>query len=341
MSKFKSSFLGMLGLMAVGELSANVDISCFDYGYNRAPENYGFFGFVDYLYLQPDLRILWETKVTTDLPRPYKVDLKQVPFDWNSGVRIGGGFQAPCDRWSIAAEWMHICSKVAHRDKGVQVNGRGTNVVPGIGFIQQPLELSNSSVDFLARIRYDDVQILLGKEYYTGCSMLLTPFAGVKALFIHSFVQNNFTGSGNFNSQPISYFQNINCTNTFKGVGLTAGLKTSWNLYSGLFFYGMGSASLVYSRTHLELTDNDTNPNFIPLKYKRTLNELTYTLDGSLGFKWIQPIMCNQYMITAHVGWEGHFVSDQNKYPVPSSMLQLPSKPLTIHGLVVGIGIDL
>lgn len=353
MSKFKSSILGVLGLIAAGELSANVDGCCLNYGYNRPLTNQGsgFFGYVDYLYLQADMRLFWESRILSK--KDFNdVSMKQTPYDWNSGFRVGVGYGLPCNQWALLFDWMHLDTKVSRHDEAINLNELSDSagpkiqtskeVIPGIGFVQQPLDFfSDTRIEFNSSLCYDDLNLYLGKEYYVGRSVLFAPFAGVKALFIHTSVQDDFYGVPTNHSFP-AYSQLFRATDNFTGVGLMAGMKSSWALFSGLFVYAKGSASLLVTGSHIHLRDENQNPFFAPLlDFRNRFHELTYTFDGSLGFRWNQSLQCDQMILSAHVGWEGHYISDQNRLPVPNNPLSVPSKPLTIHGLVVGFGIDL
>lgn len=362
MQRFILGFLGLVPTVALSGFYGNGPAypdGCSPYGYNP-PVAYldrcdnGFFGSAELLYFMADTRIDYASVINLDSRTPDLVetaDIRRARFFWDPGFRITLGYDLPCDQWAIAADYTYFRTHARHTSKNVAslTTGEGTFVIPAMGPFQesvpfidgsdQSLFPTSSRVDFTGTIRLNQVTVYLDRKFNVTPCLTLDPYAGFKGLVIQQAYRDRFVADGiNIqNGDQFSAFTLFRASDHFQGYGAMVGLKTYWDILSNLsLFVDFGTSLLAtQSRVNFRYFDTTgTNPTFVQ-RYR--LDEVGYTLDGGASLLWQQPL-CNGGAFTVKLGWEAHYISDQNRLMVPNTPFTIPSKPLTLQGAVFGIG---
>lgn len=300
--------------------------------------NNGFVGSVEYLYWKGDPRVVPVVKgmftrsltsVTID------AELQTNPFKWSSGVRGSLGYQF-CNTWTFEAGYTYYQTDVTQKFIGdINSIGSSLSMQPGIGLLPITGIIVVSDTHFKGNFSLNQTDFLFNRAFLVGPQVVLTPFTGVKCLFINQNLSTYSIGGGPNSGQ----FVDFKALEHYSGYGLTAGLKSMWNMLSHLSFVGEGGISLLYARNHIKWIERTDTPQ-PNIDSDFHLSEMNYTLDAGLGIVWSQNIFSGKFNVK--VGWEWHYISDISKVPTPQvnagiPITDIPSYPLTLQGVVVGI----
>lgn len=325
-------------------------------------EEWGIVGSIDYLYWKANPRVTSVIQLsstsTLNSSSPISSDLKQAPFDWNSGVRASLGFEI-CDLWTFKTTYTYFQNQIRADYFGLVIVHPTQpfdpitliNMVPGIG--QFPPEQTSSlsvypQTEFHGKLSFNQLDFLFDRTFYLGPKVVFSPVVGVKYLFINQKLSTQSVGELNpRNVNPTFGTVSNKVLDYFSGVGVTAGAESAWNILQDLSIYAKGSLSVLYSYSHIVWKgSSSSNLDFPFTTNDSRLNEVTYTLDGGLGFILCENLFGGKGDL--RVGWEWHYISDVTKTPsIPlnpnplnsnsPTYTDLPSRPCTLQGVVVGV----
>jgi len=166
------------------------------------------------------------------------------------------------------------------------------------------------------------IDIELGRNFWTSKYLAIRPFVGVRVAHIDQSFEIQHKGgswSSRANTPAQAAFNNeVDIDNDFKGVGLRAGLNSTWNLGCGWAIYGDLAASIVYGR--FSISHDEDNRLATSPHDKTKVAEFDYSfrasraiLDLGLGLQWSTMFCDCQYGLTVALGWEHHLFFDQNQ----------------------------
>jgi len=275
--------------------------------------------------------------------------------NWDSGFKIGFGFDVPCKGWNVYTAWTHYDSGSSHH---LNVSGpsTGSTDVVSVGF---PVldrvtgtVAAGDEVDFEGKLnfRYNVVDVELGKWICCGNScVMFRPHVGLRFADIHEKFTDEFSING---STQIDGFTNgaFHHKNNFKGAGVRAGLDVDLCLCEGWSIIGKGAASSVWGRTHLRnhvvLADNTTSPDAWDSEVREDYRQVRFITDLSLGLRW-KTMACGCYPFTVELSWEHHYLFGQHRYWVDdeaSTSVATSSwkknGDIALQGLTLDIGFD-
>jgi len=309
--------------------------SCYNYGVNPPTifDPCGITGSISYLYWKPYqdngafANII--TPVDGDIDNLqsdtiYNADvqtrLKDPDYQWDSGFQVSVGYLLPCDRWGISLEWTHYETDVSTQ----ATVSPGYILSPFVYAVGYPTEIGETFQRGEAhsewKLQFNQLDINFSREFYVGKCMTITPFVGLRALWIRNTNRivteaNSIQGLDTFNDTLTS-----NLESDFKSLGLNGGLQSFYEIGCGIGVYGDFGASLVYGcyDAFHRITairedvgsDIDVGSNF--LSYDR--NVLRATLDLSLGLKWMTDFNCNKGQVYVQLGWDHHLYFNQNSF---------------------------
>lgn len=370
MNRFFLTCLGLVPTIALsaacGEIipyeSLQYNSECYPtYGYNPPSSFLGgckgnFFAAAELLYLQADPRIDWagivELNFSESADKGEVINFSRLRYDWDPGFRVTLGYNWPHDQWAISADYTYF-----RTHKIVQTNGfaslekmKGTFIIPAIGPLQQTIPFvdgnpggvlfeDQTKVVLHSHLDFNQFTVVTDRQFNVTPCLTLDPYAGFKGLFTTQHYKDIFVAQGtNLQTQLPYIFQNtFNTTLRFAGYGATVGLKTFWNFFSNLSLHTDFGTSLLSTRTHIT---NSSIGGLVLISEDYHLNEVGYTFDGGLALFLVEPF-CRGGSFTVKVGWEAHYIADQNRVIAPNAPFTIPSKPLTLHGLVLGLGISI
>jgi len=243
-------------------------------------------------------------------------------FEWNFGFKVGLGYCTTCDGWDIGINWTWYRGK-ADDHVEAEVDDNHTLIALWSAFLNvlDALEYADD-IRTCWKLELNLIDIELGRDFWTSRYLSIRPHVGLRIAFIEQDYDLEHRGGSwaafsTPNAQP-SLTNEVCLDNDFKGVGIRAGLDSTWNFGCGWALYGNFAASIVYGRFSI---DHDENNYLVLTPFTKTKileTEESFRasrgiLDLGLGIQW-STMFCNcSYGFTGMIGWEQHLFFSQNQ----------------------------
>ena len=253
--------------------------------------------------------------------------LEYLDAKWDPGVRLGFGWNLPCDGWDLALYWTYY----RNTSKQTQKVGNPTGTYPSLGnfaFINQwseytAFEIGNVGNSFSMftqaegnwKFSYNNFDLVLGKRYWLSPCFTFRPFTGLRGLW----AETDFTV---ITSRPLSSSAEVKTKSDFNNhawaVGFIGGVEPTWfftpcfSLFSGLTVgLGWGDHSLRKKDKTTSISGSSSLVNF-KKKFSSCDSYMTPTLDLALGLRFENYYCDNQYHLQFDLGWEHHVLFHLN-----------------------------
>lgn len=232
-----------------------------------------------YLYWQPSEENL-ELGISNASPNnvlPINGNVVNVNFKFKSGYKATLGVFTDTDNWDAIAEYTWLGGRHSAHSNG-PVNG---GIIP---FWGHPANVANDILSGKSRwrVRFDLLDVTLGRSCYVGTQLTLRPFFGARAAWIDQKYIVTYT-------PQITPRYEIRSTNDSWGAGPEAGLDMNFLLGYGTRLIGKVEGDLLFTRYNMRIKEqNSTNPSG-PLAVdfrQRHLYYLRPHLDLEMGFGW-------------------------------------------------------
>jgi hypothetical protein len=287
-----------------------------------------------------------------------KSEGKSLDFDWDWGVRVGLGANLPRDGWDVVLNWTHFLST----SKTKVTPGAGESILttflntqdPDISFGTQSVFAKQSGTATGAisswRLLLNELDLELGRQFYTSDWLTLKPHAGLRTAWIHQKDNVSYTGLVHPLDTNEIYFNeaNVNMKNNFWGLGLLGGLDTQWGIGCGWSVLANFAASILYGyfdNNHTESAvvsvtpaDPADNPANLAVGDTDTFFEFhrfnhvgRFITDFILGIRYDRMFCCDAYHLGFDVGWEHHLFFGQNQFIYFDSSIQ-PAQSFSNQG---------
>ena len=308
-----------------------------------------FGGRADFLYWRPSVEGNTFARSVDVIPSGTgdvsSIHYQDYDYEWRAGFRLGLDAILPCDTWTTSLDWTHF----DHKESGSAASALPTESI-SLPYLYADnffnfgtVSVNSSTVNATWHVKLDVLDFVLSREFYTGCSVTLRPWAGVRALFLQqkvngsSAISVNFTGGGTDFSTLSTAGTTAALSSSFDGVGAVAGLSSTWTVVCDFGFYGDVSASLLYGRSKSNLNGSYSNALFLPpipfrpigINWEHNTNALKANLDAAFGVQWRHSFDSFISSMTLRAGWEGHIYFSQNTLPQIKSVV--PGGPETIN----------
>lgn len=304
----------------------------------------GFFITVDFLYWYArENNLVWSTKAvvqTYDNIKGVASPLRHLYLNshWNPGIRCGIGKTIGCDGWDLYLNWLYTHNTMAN---SAHFSWDG-NPIPDIDqkalynpwaygswFAQSFWQNGTSSW----QLNFDLMDFELGRKYWVSPSFTMRPLGGLRGTWLHTRfrVKTDSTLPTVIQFDPalltttkfVPVFQeNANfIRNTYWGIGLLAGLQSSWEICDKLFIFGSCSGSFVCGRffgsnivkAHFQgmliSPENGETPQEFSMKNheNEAFHRMQAMLDLALGLHWENYWFCNRLCTSLDISWEYHY----------------------------------
>lgn len=241
----------------------------------------------------------------------YHSSVKNYDFHWNSGFRVGLGWNTPHDGWDLLANWTWFQNK-AEGNIGV---GSSHLLLPTGAY-----EPANSALDGFRsvnahwRLHLNLIDLELGREFFVSKWMTLRPFAALRSGWIFQNQEITFRKATPATEQVGMYLKG-SCN--YWGIGPRMGLNTQWGLGHGVSFFGNAGASLLYGFFDIDTrqeqlfsdsTYNDAVTDTDGMRVGRAITEF------ALGFRYDTMLADDRCHFSLQAGWEQLMFFGQNQF---------------------------
>ncbi len=234
-------------------------------------------------------------------------------FDWESGFRVGFGYNMGHDSWDLYLNWTWF-----------QDDGSEHVHTDGDDFIYPSVMHPGSSVTATEAESHVDLHLNvldleMGREFYVSKWLTLRPHAGLRSAWVHQ--TNNIEYENLFSVSQGTLLYNeyeVERECNYWGMGIRTGLDTQWGLGKGWSIYGNAAISLLYGFFHVEHEEERT-PSSTGVEV--TLIDLTNSYragravtDLQLGLRWDHMFCKDRFHFGIQAGWEHHMFFSQNQF---------------------------
>jgi hypothetical protein len=266
-------------------------------------------------------------------------------FSWQSGFRVGLGWNTKHDGWDFLLAWTRFYT---HEQDSVTTVG--TNYV--FPTLADP-NLATSPVTSASayyKLHLNQLELILGREFYVSKALSLKPKVAVIADWISQKFNVDYENPSGVGTQPAGAYDNINNKNNFWGAGLKAGLNTQWELGWGFSIFGDGAFSLLYGKFDVSKQGEmfgsiDGTDTFSSINLTDNFYLARYIADLSLGMRWDYMFSDDRIHFGLQIGWEDHIYFGQNQFLITPNANYIglndnENQDLTLQGVVIGARLD-
>lgn len=250
---------------------------------------------MDVAYIEPT----FNTAPTASIPG----DVVYQHQSWKPGFQVGVGFNTGYDDWVgwVEYTWMHQSTHSHHTAPNTPA-GAAQNwsysdwFVTAVGVTRTPSSIVNSSW----KVHLDMVDAFFSRPYYQGTQLTVSPYAGLRALWIRETLSvniGNATARANTNSWAI---------------GPAFGADGHWLLGMGFRFEGNATGALLYTQyttlgySYADMVHNKVTAN------EENLNTVRPVAQLGVGVGWGSYLYCQQYYIDFVARYDFNYFWSQN-----------------------------
>lgn len=265
-------------------------------------------------------------------------------FSYESGFRVGLGYESPCSDWDVTLAWTrlhhHFHSHVTDSAHGVIPTATPAAIVLAV------LTSGGSTPSFASEAKsawkfdFDTIDFRLGKSFCLTDCWHLHPYFGVKGAIIKQTQDIEYLGliAGGTALTVTSQRKN-----NFYAVGLSAGSDTVWEFYPCFNLRAGFGAALIYGNIKATVNPGLAQaPNFIDFTViSHRKSRLRPMVEGRVALDW-STCFCDHYALTLGIGYEAQFFWNQWQ-PTSSLLSNIFSGNAASQGdlMLQGLTIDL
>jgi len=264
-------------------------------------------------------------------PNVGKGRVHDLDWEWDPGFKVGLGFNLPHDGWDIFAEYTWIRTSVSDT---VSQDPATSNLISywtinGIAPIQF-LARSRATLD----VHFNDIHLELGRNSYLSQYLKLRIHAGLQGTWINQDYEV-------YQTLPDDSMYRLSQNQDFWGIGLRAGLNTSWQFTQNWSFYADFALSILWGEFDLDRKDrsiiNDVDTTNIHTGVSPHTFEPVLSIDA--GLRWETWFSNGDFHLLFQAGWEHQLWILQNEFiKVPTETDHVGD--LVLQGLTVRARFD-
>ncbi|NGX37846.1 MAG: hypothetical protein K1000chlam2_01009 [Chlamydiae bacterium] len=242
---------------------------------------------------------------------------KNPDFDWNFGFKFGIGYNTTCDGWDIGVLWTRYNGKASSHDEAEEDDNRTLLTLWSNYTTSSADQTFASDIQTCWNLKLDLVDFELGREFWTSKRVSLRTHIGIRYAALRQSFEIQHKG-GTWSDETPHLSNTVDLDNDFKGVGIRAGLESTWNFGCGWAVYGSFALSQIYGRFHFD--HDEQNRQAVAPFTKRKILEADdgfrvsrLATDLTLGVQYASLFCKCQYGIMIRFGWEQHLFLNQNQ----------------------------
>ncbi len=270
--------------------------------------------------------------------------VNQFDYTYDPGFRLLAGYNIPYDGWDLSAYWTHFrssaagCSAANPPFESFQINQNPNGVQSScdssrLVFSFAPLSFNDQTllgtqVNAHWDLKFDDIAVSLGREYFVSPKLTLSPYIGPRGVIIDQELLLNHIWTFKTVNGDVAILDRASAStrfnNDFYGIGPQFGLHSNWYLYKGLHIYADLALSLFYGEFELlanpcyerEISQDCTFFTTLDRAHsplKDCFHTTKAATDIQLGLAWEQTMANDQLNFKVLVGWDHHLFFEQNQ----------------------------
>lgn len=276
--------------------------------------------------------------------------LKEMNYNWESGLKAGIGYNFCSDNWDLFLNWTYIRPTA----RGNFHVGPGSDdlmlAILADGILQgnQIIIIVSEQAESKWSLNFNTLDFELGKEFCVGRYVTLRPFAGVKAGILkqrfHVAYHDNLEFDVVAPLDPIHFdLTTQDFTIQDNVVGPRIGVDSRWNFCGSSFaFLANGSVSLMWNneRFYSLGTVGDLNPDNIRHDvFKAKIRYLEPVFELFLGFDW-HTCFNRSCAFSVALGYEMQLWLNQTQTPFGVNVSISNERNLSLQGLTASLKLD-
>jgi hypothetical protein len=188
---------------------------------------------------------------------PRKGRMHTLGFQWDWGVRVGIGEYFKEQGWDLNLFYTYYQT---HDKANIRVPlfqmDLGADIETLDLDMPTPILLISAAADFYAKVTYNNIDLNLGRSFFTSKDMMIHPHIGLKNIWLkegYELDENTFMDA---TQTPIpvagSVITLLENTNKLLGIGPSVGLDISWSFCKSIQFIAAGELALLqgYFKVH-------------------------------------------------------------------------------------------
>lgn len=259
------------------------------------------------------------------LALPVKATLQHFNFDWEPGFKVSAGYLFEHDGWDTNLEYTYYKSHARHSSKG-------DFLFPLVG--NESLALSQAKGRW--HVFFQNLNFLLGRNYFVSKSLSLHPLFGITSAWIDQHRYFHFTATS---TEQIT----LKSRNDFWGIGPHLGLDTKFYLGKNFSIYGNVSGSLLWGDFHVNEKEANKTAGLTFYHLHDDLHRMVPNGAFALGLSYETSFSEDFYHLSVKAGYENQYWFRQNQLPlfdVNGNAFHRVSDDLSMQGLTVEARLD-
>jgi len=256
-------------------------------------------------------------------------------FTYRPGFKVGLGTKLSHDGWDLFSQYTWLFVSRNHTLSSATPLGGVDALVPMIAYIpfqQNPAGVTSlSSASGAWGLRFNVLDLLLGREFWLSPRLSMKPCAGLK----FSWNAQDFNVAMQYATGVTSVKYDMDLSQF--GVAMTGAINTSYYLWKHWSIYGNFALSGMWNRIHSLRQNYYTSGGITTLDVntKSSTHDVTPILEMGLGMRFDTCFSQDRYKWLLEAGWESQIWSNQAAFEL---MNDTSPGNLSMQGLTLKTG---
>ena len=260
-------------------------------------------------------------------------------FNWEPGFKVGAGFDFSCDDWDLYAQYTYLrtnpgTASVSREASNTTDTLKNKWHIKGANPITDMIFASGSW-----KLNFNVINLELGRSLCPTDCLKIRPFIGFKGAWLDDDLTFNYQlNETNF---PL-----LNMTNNidYWGIGIRAGMNTSWYLCDNFAIFGNIALTPLRARYDIDRQDRTTpdaaapEVTFLERNTTHNFSTIKGIFEFIIGLRYDLWWCDCSYHLGIEAGWEEQVWVNHNNHYVPIEDFSLGN--LTLQGLTVQLRFD-
>lgn len=254
--------------------------------------------------------------------------------NYKPGFKVGAGMDFGEWGWDFYANYTWFRTNANHSHSTTSAassTGLALNDsfwfanAPGNGTTNATYTAASSSWN----LRMNVLDACLGRKIYFGKHLMVRPSAGFKGVWNKQNLNNSYS----------SATASVTTANQLKnnGVGVRAGVDTSFHFTRGFSFFGNMALTALWQRFRTTRQDTNVLAATSAVNIRDRYTTVTPILEMMVGLTWETWWSGDNYHFAVRAGWEEQVWFDQNRFIRLPGAARMGNSDLSLQGLTLGV----